>query len=72
MSDENWIVPETPVYVLCNPPEDEDRGYRWGLLWGSGDPSLAHLQSFDYWAVVRVKSCRDMELGGPLRGVQGL
>ncbi len=62
MSDEDWIVPETPAYVLCNPPEKGSATK--GLLWGQGDPKLAHLHSYDYWAVVRVQSYCETENEG--------
>jgi hypothetical protein len=62
MSDENWITPEKPVYVVCNPPEDGHPS--WGLMWGHGSPSLAHLQAVDHWVVAKVVSYRDVELRG--------
>ena len=62
MSDQNWITPEKPVYVLCNPPE-EGRP-TWGLLRGQGSPSLAHLQAVDHWVVVKVISYRNVDLRG--------
>jgi len=61
MSDENWIVPDAPAYVLCNPPE---KGSLKGLLWGHGDPYFAGLQSYDYWAVAKVGSYREIEEKG--------
>jgi hypothetical protein len=62
MSDGNWIVPEAPAYVLCNPPEKGSTTK--GLLWGQGDPTLAVLHSYDYWAVVRVQSYYETENEG--------
>jgi hypothetical protein len=64
MSEEDWITPEKPVYVLCNPPEEERKDFRWGLLWGNGDPNLANLLPADYWAVVKVNSYREVDLKG--------
>jgi hypothetical protein len=62
MSEENWTVPETPAYVLCNPPaQGSDHK---GLLWGNGDPEFALLQADDYWAVVKVRCYREIEEKG--------
>jgi hypothetical protein len=62
MSDGNWIVPDAPAYVLCNPPEKASTTK--GLLWGQGDPDFAGLQSYDYWAVAKVGSYRETEEKG--------
>jgi hypothetical protein len=58
MSDENWITPDKPVYVLCGPP-DEDDAFRRGLLWGRGNPGRANLGSENHWAVVKIISYCD-------------
>jgi hypothetical protein len=62
MNDENWVRPETPVYVLCNPPETNANIK--GLLWGNGDPDLARLQSDDYWAISKTHCYRRIEEEG--------
>ena len=59
MSNQDWIRPETPVYVLCNPPE-ADATIK-GLLWGNGDPELARLQSDDYWAISKTHCYRRID-----------
>jgi hypothetical protein len=58
MSDENWITPDKPVYALCDPPGEDD-AFRWGLLWGRGNPGRANLGWDNHWAVVKITSYRE-------------
>ncbi|HZQ39579.1 MAG TPA: hypothetical protein VFA87_02260 [Rhizomicrobium sp.] len=58
MSDKDWITPDTPVYVLCKPPEEADVPHM-GLLWGRGDPGDVSMCWHDRWAVVKVASYRE-------------